>query len=124
MVTSLLNMYASSLTEYHLCLDTLYLHHWYTGASWHGWHGSNTSMLAVNDIVKGWAYLDTGAEFFSTSLSRMNVIVPFLALANGGRYEQDGMGGDNSPHLLKVSNEFTKKTYRIDTFACARCFNF
>ena len=71
----------------------------------------------------GWAYLDTGAELFSTSLSRMNVIVPFLALANGGRYEQDGMGGDNSPHLLKVSNEFTKKTYRIDTFACARRFN-
>ncbi|KAK1739901.1 hypothetical protein QTG54_009660 [Skeletonema marinoi] len=54
----------------------------------------------------------------------MNVIVPFLALANGGRYEQDGMGGDNSPLFLKVSNEFTKKTYRIDTFACARRLTF
>jgi len=73
--------------------------------------GGHTWTQEQNSLVQAW--------------SRMNAIVPFLALANGGHYEQDGMGGDNSPHLLKVSNEFTKKTYRIDTcaFACARCFN-
>ena len=57
--------------------------------------GVHTWTQEQNSLVRAW--------------SSMNVIVQFLALANGGHYKQDGMGGDNSPDLLKVSNELRRR---------------